>query len=384
MKHPRQKVLEDREYRVFLSYSHQDLKLVKTIDGILKRNGLSPMWDEHFAYGQGFHEQIRNFIAHAHVFVPLLTHSASQKNWVHQEIGYAMALNVPVLPVAVGELPGEMIYHLHAIRIVQSKSDGQRGNLSVSALRRLERLLTRDMIERLVECTVNPQNSLFACADFPEARAAMIARYCDDVRALGKFGLVRQKGALSSFHIPLQTVNHKIWKQRYGKKVRSDEHCRLQRLERIALTRHAARVGCKLIINPFLTYKVYGPEARYVRLTCLHDFLSSMPDEKCQVAISQAGIDESSNTYVGDWFSAESVRSVAGSGYFQTIFTRHAALLREKIANFDSEFAQLLSDSNVSEQASRRNALRVVQEEIDKAKAEVEKALKKKQNKKSS
>ncbi len=92
-------------YRVFLSYSHQDLKLVTVIEAVLKRNGLSPMWDEHFLYGQGFHEQIKNFIAHAHVFLPILTPTASHRNWVHQEIGYAMALNVPVLPVTIGEIP---------------------------------------------------------------------------------------------------------------------------------------------------------------------------------------------------------------------------------------------------------------------------------------
>jgi hypothetical protein len=290
---------EDRHYRVFLSYSHQDLPIVKSVDRILKRNGLGPMWDEHFAYGQGFHEQIKTFIAHAHVFLPILTHGANQRNWVHQEIGYAMALHVPVLPLAIGELPGEMIHDLHAIRVEQSARDKAR------AERRLEKLLTIETMERLIDDTSAPSGALYECADFPEARAAMIARYCDDVRSLGKLGLVRQKGALSSFHIPTETINYTVWRERYGKVEASDEHCRLQRLERLALGRDAEAAGCRLIINPFLRYETYREQALRVRLRCLHSFLQKMTDEHCEVAIHRTMEHGTSNTYVGDWFAAE-------------------------------------------------------------------------------
>jgi hypothetical protein len=357
---------DEREYRVFISYSHQDLKLVRAIHGALRRNHLAPMWDEHFAYGQGFHNQIKNFIAHAHVFVPVLTHTSNQRNWVHQEIGFATALNIPVRPIAIGELPGEMISHLHAIRVVQGARDAQRGQLSAAALRRIERLLTRDVIEQLVESSARLGGDLFACAEYPDARAEMIAQYCEDVRALGKFGMVRQKGALSSFHLPTETINHRVWKERYGGAERSDEHCRLQRRERIALTRHTEAAGCKLIINPYLRYQTYGEKARLVRLKCLCKFLEGMPDQKCQIAILNKMDHGISNTYVGDWFSAESVSAILGKGYYQTIFTRHAASLQEKIANFDSEFQELLADNGTNPANSRIKALQLIGEEIQK------------------
>ena len=60
---------------------------MRILDQILGRNDFDPMWDQHFAFGQGFHEQIRNFTSHAHVFMPLLTSTADQRKWVHQEIG---------------------------------------------------------------------------------------------------------------------------------------------------------------------------------------------------------------------------------------------------------------------------------------------------------
>ncbi len=85
-------------YRVFISHSHKDRRLVKNIVKALEGNGLKPMWDRNFMSGHGFHEQIKNFIAHAHVFMPFFTEASSKRGWVHQEIGYAMALNVSVLP----------------------------------------------------------------------------------------------------------------------------------------------------------------------------------------------------------------------------------------------------------------------------------------------
>jgi hypothetical protein len=191
--------------------------LVQAIVKILEDNGLSPMWDRDFAYGQGFHDQIKNFIAHAHVFLPVLTHAANERNWVHQEIGFASALNIPVLPLAIGEMPGEMIYHLHAISVELDSDDRQSGSLKDGELERLKKLLTTDAIEQLVERGFERGGALYACAEFPEARAAMIAEYCEGVRALGRFGKVRQKGALTSFHLPPETINHRTWKERYGK-----------------------------------------------------------------------------------------------------------------------------------------------------------------------
>jgi hypothetical protein len=364
-------VEEDRKYRVFLSYSHQDLSIAQAVDCILKDNGLRPMWDEHFAYGHGFHDQIKKFIAHAHAFLPILTHSANQRNWVHQEIGFAMALNVPVLPLAIGEVPGEMIHHLHAIRIEQDEAEQAKGVLPDPALENLAKALTPEGIERLIQERSDAKRVPFTCANFPDARAEMLAEYCDDVQRLGGHGLVRQKGALSSFHIPTETIRHQIWRERYGKDERSDEHCELQRQERLALSRHVEVAGCKLIIDPFLKYDRYGEYARRVRLQCLFGFLSRMPDDKCQVAICRSMGHGLSNTYVGDWFAAESVLAVLGKGYYQTIFTRHAALVRKRIADFDSEFDELLElegkrqGRQITPEDSRAYAMEVIAREID-------------------
>ena len=339
-------------YRVFISYSHADRPYAQKIAEILIRNGIKPMWDKDFAFGQGFHEQIKRFIAHSHVFLPILTPEANRRKWVHEEIGYAMALNIPTVPVAIGELPEAMIQQLQAIQV----EEGQIGKLSS--------YLTRDAIEPVVTTRAPGMEPLYACAEMPDTRATMLAGYCQDVLSLREFGTVRQKGGLSSFHIPRQTVGHGVWTRRYGRLPRSEEHCRKQRDERLALERHARVVGCKIIVNPTLKFAEYGREARRCRLECLREFLLAMPDSHCQVAVKEVMAHRESVTIVGNWFAAKSMAAEVGKGYFQTIFTRHAPTVIEALEAFDEEFEELLTEAGVRAADSRRWAIGRLDEEL--------------------
>lgn len=350
--------LDERpKYRVFISYSHEDLPLVEGIAHVLRSSGLRPMWDQNFASGSSFHDEIKNFIAHAHVFLPVLTRTADARKWVHQEIGYAMALHIPVLPIAVEELPGEMIQQIHALRM--------QGNNPES----LRRQLSKDVIEALIERHARNFKALYECAELPEDRAKMMSAYADDVFALGIRDVVRQKGALSSFHIPRETVGNPIWRRRYGMTTRSEEHCRLQRQERISLQRHAQTAGCKLIIKPGLLYERYGPDARISRLESLVTFLEEMDDARCRIAIQEEMDARLSVTILGNWFSAESLAGEGGRGYRQTVFTRHAPTVMEKLDTFDAEFDELLDAANVKPEDSRQWAIDTLKQTIEETKA---------------
>ena len=341
-------------YRVFISYSHEDSELVSRIAKTLEGNGLHPMWDRNFLYGYGFHDQIKNFIAYAHVFLPVITKAADERKWVHQEIGYAMGLNIPVLPLAVGTWPGEMLQQIHAVQLTDD-------------VELFKERFSYETIDNLIQHYAAGSFALYQCADFAEDRAVTMAKYANDVIALGYRDVVRQKGALSSFHIPDKTIEHPVWRDRYGGQDRGPNHCRLQREERIALATHASFAGCKLIINPTIDYPQYGESARIVRLRCLLDFLESMPDDKCQVAFNvQMGHSESV-TIVGDWFSAESVSAQIGRGYRQTIFTRHAPSMVSKTDAFDREFDEQLDANGWSAKTSRTRAIEEIQRILDKA-----------------
>jgi hypothetical protein len=158
-------------YRVFISYSHEDTALVRAIVRVLEETGLVPLWDEDLAFGRGFDAQIKTLIAYAHVFLPLITASSIARGWVHQEIGYATALRVPVLPVCKGQLPGEMLQMLHAVRLGDDPATfGSK--------------LPRAVFDDLITHAAGESRPLYECAMLPEERAVLLAEYADQVREI--------------------------------------------------------------------------------------------------------------------------------------------------------------------------------------------------------
>ncbi len=168
----------------FISYSHDDSPKVAKLEEILRENGLCPMRDQNFALGCGFHEQIKTFIAHAHVFLPVITAASSRRGWVHQEIGYAMAQNVAVLPVTVGTLPGEMLQTLHSVTI--GESDEELGGL--------QQVLTFDVFDNLVNRYRDSRYASYRTAEFTEDRAIMFAEYANAVLNLRQTGGYGRRG----------------------------------------------------------------------------------------------------------------------------------------------------------------------------------------------
>lgn len=331
-------------YRVFISYSHDDRDLADRVVAILSDNGLRPVWDRDFEFGRGFHEQIKTRIAHAHVFLPIVTEKSSLRGWVHQEIGFAMALNVPVLPVGRGAIPGQMLEQLLAVRLDRE-------------LKAASRQLSHDVFERLVASFRDPSLAHYTCTQLREERAEAMARHAQEVLDVGEFGRVRQLGALSSFHIPDQVISDQVWKERHPPgEFPGEYHCKLQRAERLALDKHARHSGCSLIVNP----DVYGRVGRAplaARLKPLREFLASMPDELVTVAVDPKLPSAANVTLVGDWFAAESV-SMAGPR--QTNFTTHAPSMQSRIQQFDEELHSVLKATKVRPEDSRRIALRKI------------------------
>ncbi|WP_321508185.1 toll/interleukin-1 receptor domain-containing protein [uncultured Methanoregula sp.] len=333
-------------FRVFISYSHQNIEIAEKIVAILESAGFQVIWDRKFNFGHGFHDQIKIFIAHSHVFLPIITKDSSERGWVHQEIGYAMALNIPVLPIAIDRLPGEMIRELHAIQVGENL-DG------------LENILTKETITNLMCHYKNPNYALYQCAEFTEDRAIMMANYANYVLWMRTHAKVRQKGGLSSFHIPDISLNHKIWENRYGPVTKSKFHRRTLREERVALEKHARVAGCRLIINPWLDYEKYGFTARIVRLCSIIQFLRKDTID-IEVALNDQLSESESVTIVGDWFQAESYSAKLGQGFRQTIFTRHAPSMQPRIELFDQEFDELLHTSGWTRGNSRLKAIEAV------------------------
>lgn len=348
--------------RVFISYSHTDIALVEKLVEIIEGAGMTPLWAKNLPLGTGsgnigFDEQIKIFIQHAHIFMPILFETSSQ--WVHQEIGYAKALNIPVLPVTTENInPGGMLQMNNALKMGDNEDE-------IKAQITIEKC--RGLIEK--ESPI----AMYKRAETAEDRAKMMAEYANWLYHQQKFSRVRQKGGLSSFHIPTEPILHKVWKDRYYPGTKSKHHKLLQRNERLELQKHAITSGCRLIVSPSYAIKNRDPLAARTRLNTFLQFLENEEVEEIVIGIiedreelqfqdDQQNIE--SLTILGDWFLAESVSFNRGDGFTNTFFTRNAGEISNRIQDFDDEMEYLLSESGWTKENSRRNAIDYLKEKI--------------------
>ena len=307
---------------------------------VLEENGYNPLCDKNIIGGKPFTDEIKKMIAHAHIFLPLLTENSSLRPWVHQETGYALAMNIPILPVAVGSVPGEMTAQLNAVTVCEDFSDFP------------QKVSPYDM-ENLVTNNPSAEITNLWVSAWAEERTKLLGDYAAWVSNLHFSGRVRQRAALSSFSIPDADLGEEIWRQRDGNVVYSQYYHSLQRIERQTLQVHAEKSGCDLLIDPDFCLERHGIEATMARLKILLEFLKDKREvNDVRVVISEKA-HQANLTFIGDWFSAESVSPKVGESHSRTIFCRHAPTVLSQMRSFDDQFNKLLSQQVSSPEASR-------------------------------
>ncbi|MCC7206948.1 MAG: toll/interleukin-1 receptor domain-containing protein [Anaerolineae bacterium] len=317
-------------YRAFISYAHDDISLVKAVIQRLTNIGFRVLWDDNLAPGAEFTQQIKSLISRSHVVFPIITSNSRLRPWVHQEIGIAVALNIPVIPIAIGTTPGEMIAAVQAITLSEQMSD-------------FESKFEKVDFEKIV--TPKPQIPFGTTiiATFPAERVKAIADYAEVFAELGEYGLVRIQAKIGgSFSVPYQDIDHIVWKKREGE--RGDSYLRFHsRRERLSIERHARECGLRLIIDPSSpTVNVGGDEGRKTRLEVLREFLTSISRTSVSIEIVLSSHARETNlVVVGDHFYAESMAPREGQGYLQTIVNSHGPSVLQRIKKYDELFVEL-------------------------------------------
>ncbi|MFN8527512.1 MAG: toll/interleukin-1 receptor domain-containing protein [Anaerolineae bacterium] len=316
-------------YRVFLSYARPDVELVNRIAALLIDLGLEPLWDQQINPGTPFSDEIRSLISRAHVFMPILTEHSQNRAWVHQETGFAVALNIPVLPLSIGGLPTEMLSSIQAI-------------VTDADLTGLEAKFRAFDFDHLVVPPPPKPYGIIEIADTPLDRAKLIAngaQWCSDT---GKPSLVRVQSRIGVFGVPDLPSDHPIWKIREGSHERDAALRQWQREERRTLDRLVKLYGGRLIVDlnqRSADTDPLGWEAHKTRLLIFREFLLDIPPEKIEIANDRRG-EDGSIVIIGDYFFAESRRRQA-RGYEHTSFVSHAPTVLRKIHQFDRIFDEL-------------------------------------------
>jgi len=332
--------------RAFISYSHGNEREFVAVMQSLKQAGLEPWSDRDLAPGNWFTDQIRTRIEHAHVFVPIITPESHRHGWVHQEIGYAMALRLPVVPVCIGRLPDGMIQLKQAV-VARNVGDRLHAKLrGVNFAQRIEEA-SRESVTQIT------------CLLRAEDRAQALEHFADEARRYTSAQCIRHLGGFSSFSFPDAPPDHESWVARYPNRPHGPHTLDLFRRERQALQRHAESAGCRLILNSYLNAdKAYGQGATHTRYRVLIDFLESVESSASQVQVALVeGMPWHSLLFVGDWLLAESHSWRPGEGSRHTAFTTHAPVISRRIREFDQELIRRLNELGVSPEESLQWAI---------------------------
>jgi hypothetical protein len=320
-------------YRVFVSYSHEDEELMKTIVNRLKAINVEPLFDQSLKPGDRFSDVIKRYIAHSHVFMPIITSKSAGRPWVHQEMGYAMGLSIPLFPIAVGSLPDGLSSELHALQL---KTD----------LSGIEDKLTEDAVENRAISKVTAGDSVYQAAENLNDRTRMLVDYAGEIIELGFYGMVRQRSAFGSFSLPDNRPQARIWERREDGSMRNQQERDLLRDERRCMEQHARQEGCRLILDPE-SVASFGKSAIDIRLKLLKEFIESMSADQMEVVFARKEI-RSGLIIVGDWFLADAVVPYYGNDYQKTLFTRHGPTVIRAIEMFDREFEELKREAGTA------------------------------------
>ena len=106
----------DRGYRVFLSHHSANKEEATTLKNALKVYGVSGfLAHEDIRPTQFWQDEIVKALATMQAFVALLTDQFRHSKWTDQEVGYALARGVPIIPIRLGCDPYGFIARIQAI-----------------------------------------------------------------------------------------------------------------------------------------------------------------------------------------------------------------------------------------------------------------------------
>jgi hypothetical protein len=311
-------------FRVFLSYTAQDQRLLDAVVEALRDLGLYPWWDKELGPGRLFLDEIKQKIATAHLFVPILTSASSLRPWVHQEAGFALGINVPVLPIATDALPSAMLTGTQALVVRDDLSDLK------------QRLREVDLESIILPLRPHPP-FLYWIADLPESRTATLVAQGTSLVASVASGRIRQRALFSSFSIPDEPPTAKVWQHLDREQPRSDFYRGLLREERQLLESQAKEYGCTLIISPLIDPAPVGPLVHQIRIETLIGFLESADKRLVDIVFAES-FHAGNETILGDVLLARALPPQPNRDYQQTLFTSHAPTVLQACRAFDQAY----------------------------------------------
>lgn len=97
-------------YQIFISHSQQDMALVRWIQRNLGQIGIETLVAEDWLrLGSTLSDKVRQMIERCDCVMVILTRRSQVSSYVHQEVGYALGLGKPVIPLVERGVPNNVL-----------------------------------------------------------------------------------------------------------------------------------------------------------------------------------------------------------------------------------------------------------------------------------
>lgn len=307
-----------------MSYTAKNQRFLDAVDEALRELGLHPWCDKQLEPGRLFLDEIKQKIATAHLFVPLLTSTSIRRPWVHHETGFALGVNVPVLPIAFDTVPKAMLDGMKALVVKEDLCD-------------LKSRLSKVNLESIILPLRPRPPVLYSIADLPESRTETLVEQGASLVSSVASGRIRQRALFSSFSIPDEPPTAKVWDHLDREQPRSEHYRKLLREERRLLEGQARRYGCTLIVTPLIDPGPVGPLVHQIRIETLIEFLESIEDDLVDIVFADS-FRAGNETILGDVLLARALPPQPNRDYQQTLFTSHAPTVLQASRAFDEAY----------------------------------------------
>jgi hypothetical protein len=338
------------EVRAFVIYNHIDHEAAQRLaDWIKKRGWLADSYENAYP-GTVIKPELLSRMESSQIVIALWPNDPEHRTWVSQEIGYVLALNIPLLTITSNGPPGGLITDINALQVSNGWSN-------------LEERLDNVAWKELIDSPNRDLNRVVATLVRSGLdRVKLLIRYGEDAQRLERRGPLRQSGSFSSMCIPNKPPYDAIWRDYAGTVHPDADYHELKRMERQVLERQARKAGCKLILDVRATHE--NSIGRRTRLKVLAEFLESPLNDETIQAITRTRLQESSLTIFGEsWVSESFLRSHDGY-YRDAIFTWHPVIVKHRIAEFDEMFSYLCNQRDIAPERSRERALGDIKDEL--------------------
>jgi hypothetical protein len=317
------------DYRFFISYQREDQDKAQGVFDALKTAGHCPFLDVVDATpGVSITKQLQTYISRAHFLVLIVTHDPiRQSAWVQQELGYALACNVPVVPILFGSASRDLFAMIAGTCSLPVPDDAQ-----------LATVLGQQNWNHIWRARQNRERAIFEFETASYRRPLLLADAASEIQKGYGCVVLRQRSALTSFSLPtsLDDPNWKTVEDRHE----YAKHWLLCQ-ERIAV--EDASSECRLIIDPEYFPHGYSAAVQKAKLNTFRDYLAKAKDNKVRVVI-RGFTPAEGLTILGNHWVLQSAAVGPCEAKRQTLSTWHAWTVEEYCKHFDEEFDGLWSE----------------------------------------